>query len=155
MSWNCAAIDHGLTIFGFDKIGPCTFVDAAYLKPITLIADPNKFADLKTTEPPSACQQCINKEKQGIASFRQEFNRRNRRLDGIQFLDIRNSNLCNLKCRYCGPHFSSQWANELELSNIPTRTPIDSYYNLLFTDSLHSQGPYPSLPGFEQSSHPL
>jgi uncharacterized Fe-S cluster-containing radical SAM superfamily protein len=31
----------------------------------------------------------------------------------IQFLDFRNSNLCNMKCRSCGPIFSSSWAEEL------------------------------------------
>lgn len=137
MTWQCAAIDHGLTVFSFDKIGPCTFIDSSYLKPISIIRDPNRFADLKTAQPPQACHQCVNKEKQGIASWRQEFNRRNKNLQGLQFVDIRNSNLCNLKCRYCGPHFSSQWASELSLSNAVNRTPIDSYSDLLFTESLH------------------
>lgn len=31
----------------------------------------------------------------------------------IQFLDFRNSNLCNMKCRSCGPIFSSSWAQEV------------------------------------------
>lgn len=30
------------------------------------------------------------------------------------YLEVSFSNLCNLKCTYCGPHFSSSWANELE-----------------------------------------
>ena len=30
----------------------------------------------------------------------------------IQFLDFRNNNLCNLKCRSCGPLFSTSWSSE-------------------------------------------
>ena len=31
----------------------------------------------------------------------------------IQYLDFRNNNLCNLKCRSCGPLFSTSWSAEL------------------------------------------
>lgn len=31
----------------------------------------------------------------------------------VHFLDFRNNNLCNLKCRSCGPGFSTSWASEL------------------------------------------
>jgi sulfatase maturation enzyme AslB (radical SAM superfamily) len=31
----------------------------------------------------------------------------------IQFLDFRNNNLCNLKCRSCGPLFSTSWSSEV------------------------------------------
>jgi radical SAM protein with 4Fe4S-binding SPASM domain len=31
----------------------------------------------------------------------------------IKYLDIRFNNLCNLKCRTCGPDWSTSWANEL------------------------------------------
>jgi sulfatase maturation enzyme AslB (radical SAM superfamily) len=54
---------------------------------------------------------------------------------GLQFVDIRNTNLCNLKCRYCGPHFSSQWARELSHTVPIVSTAIDK--KLLITDSLH------------------
>jgi sulfatase maturation enzyme AslB (radical SAM superfamily) len=56
---------------------------------------------------------------------------------GLQFVDIRNSNLCNLKCRYCGPHFSSQWAEELGRFPIIQNQDISDYKKLLVTDSLH------------------
>lgn len=32
----------------------------------------------------------------------------------IKWLDIRLSNTCNLKCRHCYPHLSSQWLHELK-----------------------------------------
>lgn len=31
----------------------------------------------------------------------------------VRFLDLRTSNLCNLKCRMCGPGSSSQWNDEI------------------------------------------
>ena len=31
----------------------------------------------------------------------------------VQFLDFRNNNLCNLKCRSCGPQFSTSWSAEM------------------------------------------
>lgn len=31
----------------------------------------------------------------------------------VRFLDLRTSNLCNLKCRMCGPGSSSQWNAEV------------------------------------------
>jgi len=35
----------------------------------------------------------------------------------IRYLDIRFNNLCNLKCRTCGPHWSTQWATEMGLDD--------------------------------------
>lgn len=55
---------------------------------------------------------------------------------GLQFVDIRNTNLCNLKCRYCGPHFSSQWADELSQVPVIERQSLDNYKTVLITDSL-------------------
>jgi len=57
--------------------------------------------------------------------------------NGLQFVDIRNTNLCNLKCRYCGPHFSSQWAEELGKFPSIQRQDISDYKDILITDSLH------------------
>lgn len=33
----------------------------------------------------------------------------------LQTIDVRWTNLCNLACVYCGPEFSSKWANELNV----------------------------------------
>jgi hypothetical protein len=114
MTWNCAAIDHGVTIFPNGKIGPCCQISADYLKPISEINNKDKFADLKTQKPPPACYLCNNAEGSGLNSYRQHFNSLNNNSQGIQFLDLRHTNQCNLKCRYCGPHFSSLWAKELK-----------------------------------------
>jgi hypothetical protein len=74
------------------------------------------------------CQRCYSLEDYGVWSLRQSNNRRRfesvRDLveatneDGsintfkMKYLDIRFSNLCNMKCRTCGPACSSRWAEE-------------------------------------------
>jgi sulfatase maturation enzyme AslB (radical SAM superfamily) len=66
------------------------------------------------------------------------FNKKVTVAKGIQFIDIRNSNLCNLKCRYCGPHFSSQWETELNLTPTPPPTVnLRSLEDQLITNALH------------------
>jgi len=70
------------------------------------------------------CGKCYEQEKFGFFSMRQSANKHfghyikrvhDTREDGsypefnITYLDIRFSNLCNLKCRSCGHIFSSQW----------------------------------------------
>jgi len=120
MPWSCPAIDHAITFYPNGKVGPCCQISADYLKPKSVINDSNRFSDLKTDHPPAACKTCINNEKNNIPSYRQEL-----KLDtGIQMLDIRNTNLCNLKCRYCGPHFSDKWAQELGLDQTLTHSDI-------------------------------
>ena len=42
----------------------------------------------------------------------------------IKFLDFRNDNLCNMKCRSCGPGFSSAWASEAKMHKIHAHQPI-------------------------------
>jgi sulfatase maturation enzyme AslB (radical SAM superfamily) len=64
------------------------------------------------------------------------FNSKKTSAQGLQFVDIRNTNQCNLKCRYCGPHFSSSWANELGNTKIVTQ-PIAVYKDILISDDLH------------------
>lgn len=74
------------------------------------------------------CKRCYSLEEYGVWSLRQSNNRRrfesvrdlveNTNQDGsieqfkLKYLDIRFSNLCNMKCRTCGPACSSRWAEE-------------------------------------------
>ena len=133
--WNCAAIDHGVTIFPNGKIGPCCQIQASYVKPISELPNANRFADLKTEQPPMACKYCIEKEYSKLSSPRKMFNQLKKHSPGLQFVDIRNTNHCNLKCRYCGPHFSNSWAKEL--GELTTRyQSIEQYKNILITDDL-------------------
>lgn len=75
------------------------------------------------------CDRCINLELMGVQTMRQSHNCRsgsayadyianNTQEDGtldkfeMKYMDIRFSNLCNFKCRSCGPACSSQFAQE-------------------------------------------
>lgn len=79
-------------------------------------------------EPSPGCAKCINYDRQGIISYRHkmntEYNHHSNLVqttleDGtveqmnLAYFDIRFSNLCNMKCRSCGPHFSSKWAEDV------------------------------------------
>jgi radical SAM protein with 4Fe4S-binding SPASM domain len=74
-----------------------------------------------------SCDWCYVKERDFGLSFRHDFNEKygndlslvnttqpDGTVDEIQmrYIDVRFSNLCNLKCRMCGPTFSSQIAAE-------------------------------------------
>ncbi len=82
-------------------------------------------------EPVEACTRCYDLELIGTWTMRQSHNRRkgleyvdyitkNTNKDGslsdfeMKYMDIRFSNLCNMKCRSCGPSCSSQWAQEFQ-----------------------------------------
>ena len=74
------------------------------------------------------CNRCYSKEKDGFTSLRTSFNDKYAEKfedvvastlpDGtvekfnLVHWDFRLSNICNLKCRTCGPGFSSQWTQD-------------------------------------------
>ncbi len=77
------------------------------------------------------CKRCFDLELMGTWTMRQSHNKRrgldyvdyisdNTNTDGslkefeMKYMDIRFSNLCNMKCRSCGPACSSQWAQEFQ-----------------------------------------
>ena len=68
------------------------------------------------------CDQCYSSEKNsGTASLRNHFNSQYPDLDkGLQFLDLRWSNLCNLSCVYCDPKQSSTWEDKLNSYKVKT-----------------------------------
>lgn len=139
MSWSCQAIDHGITFFPQGTIGPCCQIASSYGKPLSEITNPDRFADLRTQEPPAACVNCSSKEKDGRPSYRDIFNKRKDEIPAgadVVFLDVRNTNLCNLKCRYCGPYYSNQWSKELGHETALTHTDISPYYDQVLTDNL-------------------
>ena len=76
---------------------------------------------------PSECSICYSQEAAGALSKRQQSNARFARhffspeissstLDdfNLKFLDLRFSNVCNQKCRTCGPVFSTGWYSDHE-----------------------------------------
>ena len=66
------------------------------------------------------CQRCWEEEDGGMSSKRVRDNKKyEERLrqglgeyHGLAFLELNLGNTCNLRCRTCGPHASSQWAKE-------------------------------------------
>lgn len=137
MTWECNAIDHSVTFFPDGKIAPCCQISMDYRKSIDLLKNPDRFADLKTQDPPLACANCVRKERDGMNSYRNFFNSNSvTEKDSIVFLDIRNTNLCNLKCRVCGPYYSSQWASELGLPAPIQHSDISDFYSVFCTNHL-------------------
>jgi len=93
------------------------------------------------------CQRCYSLEEYGVWSLRQSNNRRrfntssdlvhNTNPDGsipefkLKYLDIRFSNLCNMKCRTCGPGCSSRWAEEfVKMRGESGKKDLKSYFNM-------------------------
>jgi len=51
----------------------------------------------------------------------------------LQTIDVRWTNLCNFSCVYCGPRFSSKWAQELQVvQNTPTDLQRDEFREYIF-----------------------
>lgn len=136
-NWTCPAIDQGIAIFPDQKIRPCCQVSAEYSKPLSSIPDPNRFSDLNSTPRPIACKKCWENEDAGRPSYRQFYTTFKDNSDsGVNFLDFRHSNQCNLKCRYCNPHFSNQWARELGYQNTLLKSDFWEYIDHLATKDL-------------------
>lgn len=136
MTWQCGAIDSGITIFPDGKIRPCCLTAANYSKPIESIFDNNRFQDLKQEDKPEACRVCWESEEKGYTSARQQYNDGEFNKNKIKFLDFRHTNHCNLKCRYCGPHFSNQIAKELRIEPSLKTVPLEKYLDSLLVDTL-------------------
>ena len=74
-------------------------------------------------EEPEECSWCWKEEDVGINSFRQMFQARDAHANydittsSPRMFDLKLSNVCNLKCRMCGPTASSSIAKELNMQN--------------------------------------
>lgn len=90
-----------------------------------------KMTDLRKNilagKPTSGCNNCYEHEKMGARSMRMNLNKDFKHLhdrteltneDGtldeiyMAYMDIRFSNICNFKCRSCGPELSSFWVDD-------------------------------------------
>ena len=101
----------------------------------------NRQISIQQQQPVKSCGGCYNLEKDrnsfDIISDRVFYIRELKENDpgiydvvgrpGLQAIDIRWTNLCNFACVYCGPDFSSKWADELKIhSAVPTQQQVDS-----------------------------
>jgi radical SAM protein with 4Fe4S-binding SPASM domain len=83
--------------------------------------------NMLSNQPSKQCNKCYEQEESGFFSMRYDANRNyghhiaeveQTREDGehpefnIRYWDVRFSNLCNFRCRTCGPIFSSNWYND-------------------------------------------
>jgi MoaA/NifB/PqqE/SkfB family radical SAM enzyme len=124
--------------------------------------------------PSEGCQRCYELEDSGFISLRNEMNTglaeylpviKDTLEDGsikeisLKYLDIRFSNLCNFKCRGCGPTLSSAWyedhqalhnysSNEKKLKSISVNSP--TFWNELkslvpFADVIYFGGGEPLI----------
>ena len=116
---NCIRSD--FTTGGLGNIKDNT-IEEILLGPINV----TKQTNITNNKPAAGCHTCYNLEhgKNGfdIISDRIFYIREFKKtpLDtyqpnnfDLQTIDVRWTNLCNFACVYCGPDFSSKWANEL------------------------------------------
>jgi organic radical activating enzyme len=83
--------------------------------------------NMLSDQPSKECTKCYEQEQNGFFSMRNDSNRNyghhiadvdSTHSDGvhpefhIRYWDVRFSNLCNFRCRSCGPIFSSNWYND-------------------------------------------
>lgn len=121
------------------RVMPCCVADSTL--PVSHINDDESIIQMMNSEeykkmrlamlkdePVAACKRCYDIEQLGTWTLRQSQNKNlglqninevlNTNPDGsiddfkMRYMDIRFSNICNMKCRSCGPSCSSQWANE-------------------------------------------
>ena len=51
----------------------------------------------------------------------------------LKTIDVRWTNLCNFACVYCGPEFSSKWADELKIHpSVPDAQQLDEFKNYIY-----------------------
>lgn len=140
MMWRCPAIEKGVVIYDNGVIRPCCVIDWSYQKPIEFINDKNRFLDLyNLDQPPAECSKCHEQEKNNLASCRENYLKLETctsNSDNLQFLDIRNSNFCNAKCRFCGPHHSHLWELENTGTNQIRHLNIENYFDILLNEDL-------------------
>ena len=83
----------------------------------------NLRLQLLNGEKPDICSVCWKNEERGIRSQREVNNEKFKDFDqtkGLQFLDVKFDNKCNLQCRMCDPYSSNQiWKTFDEVEELP------------------------------------
>ena len=89
-------------------------------------------------ERPSGCKACWDEEAAGIKSMRLQREEGGKQHPWMTFfkhvprlypksLDLKLSNLCNLKCRICTPFLSTQWMKEIKDLNVNDMGDVKSF----------------------------
>lgn len=122
------------------KVFPCCIADSnvpvssTNSESVIQLVNSEDFKALRlrmlNNEPSEICKRCYELESFGVESLRQTQNHirgkssldlvNKTQPDGtipdfkLKYMDIRWSNMCNMKCRSCGPSCSSLWAQEFK-----------------------------------------
>ena len=136
----CSAVDAALHISVNGGVGLCCsgegFFGSLREEPVHAIFSKPKFIqvrdDLKNNRPNNYCNGCdrIDATAPGSSqrfAFNGEFKETETRQ--LQMIDVRWSNVCNLSCRYCNTHDSSEWRR---LRNLPIESVNRDYTESLF-----------------------
>lgn len=102
----CGAFDSGLTIHPDGKATPCCLFDINLAKDVENLDWENPWQDLRDGKGCNAC-------RKGGPVYRDTFDDMFRDTFAVRYLDIRNSNLCNMECVICNSYYSSKWAERL------------------------------------------
>lgn len=138
----CSAVDTGLFVSVNGEVGLCCSGDGAFgsirTEPLQDIFKNPRFIEIKTNlennKPDSYCTGCDRAERIAPGtSQRTAFNDQFKNTNGrqLKLADIRWSNICNLSCRYCNTHDSSEWSR---LHNLPIETVNRDYTESLFEE---------------------
>jgi MoaA/NifB/PqqE/SkfB family radical SAM enzyme len=136
----CALLWNGLEINADGTVRPCCFFSDRIrdgnremniaVDTIDSIRNSNYLQDLRNKfiqgQKPTVCDQCWKEEAVGRSSERTNANRKSKTQDwsvidqsasnDLENLGVALGNICNLKCRICGPWASSSWnADEIKL----------------------------------------
>lgn len=140
-SYYCSAVDTGLFVYVDGSVKVCCsgseLFGSVREQPVHEIFQQPTFIkltnDLKSNQPNSYCNRCYKIENTAPGSsqwtafndqFPSVYNQRQ-----LKLIDIRWSNVCNLTCRYCNPHDSSEWRR---LRNLPIESVNRDYTESLF-----------------------
>ena len=147
MNYTCSAIDSGLFIYTNGDVKTCCAGHPSFgnIKEKTLdeIFKSKKYIEIQSTisanKPHAYCQTCYNID--AIAPNRSQMYAFNNMYPSIgkretKQIDIRWSNTCNLSCRYCTAHDSSEWA---KLHKIKLETVDRDYFQSVFEEIKRSK----------------
>ena len=99
------------------KSGPCCIFDLDDLREVVSPVE-DIFAQERTDflagKVPDGCKKCHFSFLETGKSYADTFEKYHTDFDtvNIQEINVKANNICNLKCRSCGPHFSSLWEEE-------------------------------------------
>jgi organic radical activating enzyme len=138
----CSAVDAGLFVSTDGAVGLCCSgaeqLGSTRRETVQEIFKKSRVIELrnnlKSGRADSYCSGCDNIEKLAAGSsqrsaFNDQFKPQTER--HIRLADIRWSNVCNLTCRYCNTHDSSEWR---KLHNLPIETVNRDYTESLFEE---------------------